>query len=49
VHDRQLILNSAPGGGWGAEERTPLTISSGQTFNIIIMVNEQGFQVRFLS
>jgi hypothetical protein len=49
VHDRQLILNSAPGGGWGAEERTPLTISSGQPFSIIIMVTEQGFKVRFLS
>ena len=37
VSDRQLVLNAAPGGGWGNEERKPLNISSGQSFNIIIM------------
>ncbi len=48
VHDRQLILNSAPGGGWGAEERKPLTFSTGERFNLIIMVTEQSFKVRFI-
>lgn len=47
VHDRQLVLNSAPGGGWGAEERKPLTISTGDPFHIVIMVTEQNFQVSF--
>ena len=46
VHDRQLVLNSAPGGAWGAEERKPLTIATGENFNLIIMVTEQGFKVR---
>ena len=49
VQDRQLVLNSAPGGAWGAEERKPLTISSGEAFNIIIMVTEQDFKVRFIT
>ncbi|CAF3527443.1 unnamed protein product [Rotaria sp. Silwood1] len=38
INDRELVLNSAPGGNWGNEERKPLTISNGQQFNIIIMV-----------
>jgi len=45
VNDRQLVLNSAPGGGWGAEERKPLTISRGDNFHIIIMVTEQSFKI----
>ncbi|CAF1110192.1 unnamed protein product [Adineta steineri] len=45
VSARQLILNSAPGGGWGAEERAPLNIQQGQPFNIIIMVTQQGFKI----
>ena len=46
VNDRQLVLNAAPGGGWGQEERKPLPFSQGQTFTMIIMVTEQGFKVR---
>ncbi len=48
VNDNVLVLNSAPGGAWGSEERKPLNISQGQPFSIIFMVNEQGFQVRFI-
>ncbi len=48
VNDRQLVLNSAPGGNWGGEERKPLNISRGQPFTLIIMVTEQGFKVRFI-
>lgn len=47
VHERQLILNSAPAGAWGTEERKPLTISTGEDFTFIIMVTEQGYKVRF--
>lgn len=47
VNDRQLVLNSAPAGAWGSEERKPLTIHTGEDFSIIIMVTEQGFKVRF--
>ncbi|CAF3500587.1 unnamed protein product [Rotaria sp. Silwood1] len=45
INDRELVLNSAPGGNWGNEERKPLTISNGQQFNIIIMVTSQGFKI----
>jgi len=45
VNDRQLILNSAPAGNWGGEERKPLTISHGEEFKIIIMVTEQSFKI----
>ncbi|CAF1228215.1 unnamed protein product, partial [Adineta ricciae] len=45
VSDRQLVLNAAPGGGWGNEERKSLNISSGQSFNVIIMVTEQAFKI----
>jgi hypothetical protein len=46
LNDRQLVLNSAPSGAWGAEERKPLTITRGQPFSIIIMVTEQAFKVK---
>jgi hypothetical protein len=46
LNDRQLVLNAAPGGGWGAEERKPLSITRGQAFSIIIMVTDQGFKVK---
>jgi hypothetical protein len=49
VNDRQLVLNSAPGGNWGSEERKPLNITRGQPFTFIIMVTEQGFKVRSIS
>ncbi|CAF0731573.1 unnamed protein product [Adineta steineri] len=45
LNDRQLVLNSAPSGNWGSEERKPMNISRGQSFTIIIMVTEQGFKV----
>jgi len=45
VNDRVLVLNSAPAGNWGTEERKPLNISHGENFTIIIMVNEQGFKI----
>jgi len=45
LNDRQLVLNSAPGGSWGNEERKTVNISRGQQFCIIIMVTEQGFQI----
>ncbi len=48
LNDRQLVLNSAPGGGWGGEERKPLNIARGQPFSIIIMVTEQGFKVKLI-
>lgn len=47
VNDRQLVLNSAPGGAWGNEERKPLAITRGERFTIIVMVTEQGYKVRF--
>ena len=46
VNDRQLILNAAPGGAWGAEERHPWRIPRGDQFTLIIMVAEQGFKVK---
>jgi len=49
VNERQLVLNSAPGGAWGAEERKPLNISRGQPFSIIIMVTDKSFKVKFIS
>jgi Galactoside-binding lectin len=45
LNDHQLVLNAAPGGGWGGEDRKPLSIQRGQPFSIIIMVTEQGFKV----
>jgi len=41
----QLVLNAAPGGGWGAEELQPINLQRGQPFTLIIMVTEQGFKV----
>jgi hypothetical protein len=46
LNDRQLVLNAAPNGGWGGEDRKPLTIQRGQPFSIIIMVTEQCFKVK---
>ncbi|CAF3420188.1 unnamed protein product [Rotaria sp. Silwood1] len=45
LNDRQLVLNAAPGGGWGGEDRKPLSIMRGQQFSIIIMVTEQCFKI----
>lgn len=45
LNDHQLVLNSAPGGAWGGEERKPLTIQRGHQFSIIIMVAQEGFKV----
>lgn len=45
LNDRQLVLNSAPGGNWGGEDRKPLAITRGHQFSIIIMVTQQGFKV----
>ncbi len=49
INERQLVLNSAPGGAWGGEERKPLNISRGESFSIIIMVTEKSFKVKFIS
>ena len=46
INDRQLVLNAAPGGAWGGEDRKPLTIQRGQQFSIIIMVTEHAFKVK---
>lgn len=46
LNDRQLVLNAAPGGGWGGEDRKPLNITRGHQFSMIIMVTEQGFKVK---
>ena len=48
LNDRQLVLNAAPGGNWGGEDRQPLTITQGLVFNMIIMVTEQSFKVRLV-
>ncbi len=48
VNDGQLVLNAAPGGGWGSEERKPLALTRGQPFTIIIMVTEHGFKVKIV-
>jgi len=45
LNDRQLVLNSAPGGNWGGEERKPLNVVRGHPFSIIIMVTEQCFKI----
>jgi len=45
LNDRQLVLNSAPSGNWGGEDRKPLNITRGQQFSIIIMVTEQCFKI----
>jgi hypothetical protein len=49
INERQLVLNSAPSGAWGGEERKPLKISRGESFSIIIMVTEKSFKVKFIS
>jgi hypothetical protein len=45
LNDRVLILNAAPGGGWGSEDKRALSIVRGHQFSIIIMVTQQGFKV----
>jgi len=45
VNDRQLVLNSAPGGNWGTEDRKALTIQRGQPFSMIVMVTEHSFKI----
>jgi len=45
LDSRQLVLNAAPGGNWGSEDRKPLNITRGQAFSIIIMVTQQGFKI----
>jgi len=45
LNDGQLVLNSAPGGGWGSEERKPLTIRRGHQFSLIVMVTDQSFKI----
>lgn len=49
VNDRKLVLNAAPGGGWGAEECHPWRVPRGDSFTLIIMVTEQGFKVHSFS
>lgn len=46
VRDRVLVLNSAPAGNWGGEERKQLNFTTGDEFKLIIMVTEQAFKVR---
>lgn len=48
LNDRQLVLNAAPGGGWGGEDRKPLNIVRGHQFSMIIMVTEQCFKVSII-
>lgn len=45
VRDRQLVLNSAPAGNWGGEERKPLNFTTGDQFKLLIMVTEQAFKI----
>jgi len=40
-----VVLTSAPGGNWGAEERQSLTLHRGQQFSLIIMVTAEGFKL----
>ena len=47
LNDRVLVLNSAPGGGWGGEDRKPLNINRGHPFSMIIMVTPQCFKVKY--
>ena len=49
LDERQIVLNSAPGGAWGVEERKPLNVSRGDPFSVIIMVTEKSFKVKFIS
>jgi hypothetical protein len=44
-NDNVVVLNSAPSGSWGAEDRKPLTFGRGQPFTLIIMVTEHGFKI----
>jgi len=46
LNDHQLVLNAAPSGAWGGEDRIPLTITRGHQFSLIIMVTEQCFKVK---
>ena len=48
LNDRALVLNAAPGGNWGGEDRKPLTITRGHQFSLIIMVTDQCFKVKSL-
>jgi galectin-9 len=45
LNDNLLVLNAAPGGGWGGEDRKPLTIVRGHPFSLIIMVTEHGYKI----
>jgi len=45
LNDRALVLNAAPGGGWGGEDRKPLAIQRGHPFSIIIMVTEHAYKI----
>jgi len=45
LNDRQLVLNNAPAGNWGGEDRKPLAITRGQQFSVIIMVTEHAFRI----
>jgi len=45
LNDRQLVLNAAPAGNWGGEDRKPLNITRGHQFSIIIMVTEHAFKI----
>jgi hypothetical protein len=46
LNDHQLVLNAAPSGAWGGEDRKPLTITRGHQFSLIIMVTDQCFKVK---
>ncbi len=48
VNDSVLVLNSAPSGNWGGEERQALNITRGERFHLIIMVTEDCFKVIFI-
>jgi hypothetical protein len=48
LSDHQLVLNAAPSGNWGGEDRKPVALTRGQPFSIIIMVTEQCFKVKIL-
>jgi len=44
---REIILNSAPGGNWGSEEKKHLSLQNGIPFQMQILMTHDSFKVAF--
>jgi len=46
---REIVLNSAPGGNWGSEEKKYLSLQNGMPFQMQILMTHDGFKIAFNS